>query len=249
ELKFTIHATDLDGDVLTFNTLGRPASASLTKASTYGDAVFTWTPTADDLGLHPVTFQVADDGNGNPALVQSDQRTINLVVRQDDQAPVLVPIADPTVAQQQTLTLHVQATDPDNDSLTYSSVNLPLGATFDPVAGILTWTPNRFQAGIFGGIVLSASDGDLTTTETLAIHVTATNKPPIVVPLVEQDGREGAPLQFTLAAADGNGDPLTYSAIAGRPAGARFDTLTGQFNWTPSYDQAGDYTIRFGVSD
>src|SRR5262249_42069855 len=187
ELKFTIHATDLDGDVLTFNTLGRPASASLTKASTYGDAVFTWTPTADDLGLHPVTFQVADDGNGNPALVQSDQRTINLVVRQDDQAPVLVPIADPTVAQQQTLTLHVQATDPDNDSLSYSAANLPIGATFDPVAGILTWRPNLFQSGTFDGIVLGASDGYRTTTKTLTIHVTAINQAPVLVPLVEQD--------------------------------------------------------------
>ena len=25
--------------------------------------------------------------------------------------------------------------------------------------------------------------------------------------------------------------------------------MTGQFNWTPTYDQAGDYTIRFGVTD
>ena len=43
--------------------------------------------------------------------------------------------------------------------------------------------------------------------------------------------------------------PLTYSAISGLPAGAEFNTMTGQFNWTPNYDQAGDYTIRFGVSD
>ena len=71
----------------------------------------------------------------------------------------------------------------------------------------------------------------------------------MLVPLVEQDGREGTPLQFTLVAADPDGDPLTYSAISGLPAGAAFNTMTGQFNWTPTYSQAGDYTIRFGVSD
>src|SRR5262249_6699847 len=108
-LQFTIHATDLDGDPLTFTPLGLPATATLTPSSTYGDALFSCTRPAGDLGRSTVVFQVADDGNGNPTLIRSDQRSIILVVRQDDQAPVLVPIADPTVAQQQTLTLHVQA--------------------------------------------------------------------------------------------------------------------------------------------
>src|SRR5207249_2536509 len=101
----------------------------------------TWTPTAADLGRYTVVFQVADYGNGNSALARSDQLSINLVVRQTDQAPVLVPIADQTVAQQQTLTIHVQATDPDNDSLIDSAANLPIGASFDPLTGVLTWTP------------------------------------------------------------------------------------------------------------
>jgi YD repeat-containing protein len=248
-LTFTIHATDGDQDPLTFGDLGLPLGATLTPSSTYGDAVVTWTPGAGDLGQSTVVFTVADNGNGNPADVLSDRRSIHIVVRQTDRAPVLVPVADQTIDQQQALVLQVQATDPDDDPLIFSAANLPTGASFDPVKGVLTWTPNLFQSGTFGSIVLGASDGYLTTTETLTIHVTAINQPPKLVPLVEQDGREGAPMQFTLAAADPDGDSLTYSAISGMPAHATFNTITGQFQWTPSYDQAGDYTIRFGVSD
>ncbi len=79
--------------------------------------------------------------------------------------------------------------------------------------------------------------------------MTAIDQPPKLVPLVEQDGREGTPLQFTVAAADPSGDTLTYSVISGLPAGAQFNTVTGQFQWTPNYDQAGDYTVVFGVTN
>lgn len=177
------------------------------------------------------------------------QQSINLVVRLSNRAPVLLPVGNQTVAQQQTLTVALQATDPDNDTLTYSAANLPAGAALDPVSGILTWTPNLSQSGTFNNIVLSASDGNLTASQTLTIDVTAINQAPVLVPLVEQDGREGTPLQFTLAAADGDGDPLTYGVISGLPSGAKFNTMTGQFKWTPTYSQAGDYAIQFGVSD
>ena len=249
ELQFTIQATEADQSPLTFSALGLPAGAMLTPSSTYGDAVVTWTPALSDLGQSSVVFTVADNGNGNPSDVLTDQQSINIVVRQSDRAPVLVPIADQTIAQQQTLNLHVQATDPDSDPLLYSASNLPIGATFDPVAGVLTWTPDLFQSGTYSGIVIGASDGYLTTTETLAINVTAINQAPQLVPLVEQDGREGTPLQFTVAAADPDGDTLTYNVISGLPTGAQFNTMTGQFNWTPDYDQAGDYTVVFRVSD
>ncbi len=249
ELQFTIHATDADQNPLTFSALGLPAAATLTPSSTYGDAVVTWTPISSDLGQTTVLFQVADNANGNPADVLTDKQSINLVVRLSNRAPVLLPVGDQTIAQQQTLTVALQATDPDNDPLTFSAANLPAGATLDPISGVLAWTPNLSQSGTFSNIVLSASDGNLTASQTLTIDVTAINQAPVLVPLVEQDGREGTALQFTLAAADGDGDQLTYSAISGLPSGAQFNTMTGQFKWTPTYSQAGDYAIEFGVTD
>src|SRR5205085_12646035 len=33
------------------------------------------------------------------------------------------------------------------------------------------------------------------------------------------------------------------------PRGATFNTSTGQFQWTPDFTQAGDYTVAFHLTD
>jgi hypothetical protein len=56
------------------------------------------------------------------------------------------------------------------------------------------------------------------------------------------------PFQFTISAADADGDELFYSA-SNLPEGASFDADTRTFSWTPRYDQAGAYSVHFEVSD
>jgi len=72
-LQFTVAATDADSaDILTFSATGLPSGAQFNS----GTHTFSWTPTIDDVGLHPVTFVVKD--NGSPQ--GSDQRTITISV-------------------------------------------------------------------------------------------------------------------------------------------------------------------------
>ena len=59
---------------------------------------------------------------------------------------------------------------------------------------------------------------------------------------------EGERLRFTVTADDQDGDVLVYSADP-LPPGASFDTQTGQFTWTPGFDDAGTYSVTFTVSD
>ena len=126
---------------------------------------------------------------------------------------------------------------------------MPVGANLDPISGVLTWTPNLTQAGTYSGIVLSAGDGYLSDSATIAITVTPVSQAPVFVPLPPQSGREGTPTQFTVSAADPDGDTLTYSVISGLPSGANFTDASGQFQWTPAYGQAGNYTVVFGATD
>jgi YD repeat-containing protein/VCBS repeat-containing protein len=247
-LTFTLHASDCDQDPLSFTVQGLPGQV-LSPASAYGSENVTWTPTAADIGTIPVTFQVSDNGNGNPALAASDQQTIHVVVRTSNQAPVLAPVGNQTVTEGQTLTVSLSATDPDGDSLLYFAPNLPLGATFDPRQGILRWTPQLGQAGAYPGIVLGVTDGNLSSSETITIQVNKADQVPVLAPLAPQSGREGTPLQFTLAAADPDGDPVQYQALSQLPAGARLDPTTGKFTWTPGFDQSGTYTLHFAASD
>ena len=60
--------------------------------------------------------------------------------------------------------------------------------------------------------------------------------------------REAQHLIYRLVAIDKDADTVHY-AMENAPAGARIDPITGLFSWTPSYDQAGHYKIRFLISD
>lgn len=84
---------------------------------------------------------------------------------------------------------------------------------------------------------------------TAAGTVTLTNKKPAFATSTDtKTVNENAALAFTVVATDGDGDALTYSAT-GLPTGATFNAATGAFAWTPSYTQAGVYTVVFTAND
>jgi len=62
------------------------------------------------------------------------------------------------------------ATDAEDDPITYSSDSLPSGATYDSKTGEFTWTPDYTQAGTYD-ITLTASDGNLSSSQTFTINV------------------------------------------------------------------------------
>jgi RHS repeat-associated protein len=248
-LQFTLKAEDRDQLPLAFPLpAGLPAAASITP-TTYGQAVFSWTPTAADAGTYPLVFQVLDNGNGDPTKVGSDQQAVRIVVRATDQAPVIVPISDPTVTAGQTLVVTPSASDPDGDPLTWAATALPPGTSLDPASGVLTWVTTLSQAGTYPGVTLTASDGSLSASQTFTIHATAANQAPVFLPAGPQSGREGAALRFTLGATDPDGDKLTFAALAPLPDGVQLNAQTGEVDWTPTFEQQGDYTFHLGATD
>ena len=78
--------------------------------------------------------------------------------------------------------------------------------------------------------------------------MTAVADAPILATIGNQVVAEGTALSFTLSASDPDGESLTFSA-AGLPTGATLDPVTGAFSWTPTYEQAGLYTLTFTVND
>ena len=170
-LTFTATATDADIPVqtLAYSLSGTvPAGASITSAG-----VFTWTPTeAQGPGDYTFTVVVSD---GSLTASQS----VSVRVNEVNVAPVLAPIGNKVVDEMSLLTFTATATDADIpvQTLTFSlSGTVPAGASITS-AGVFTWTPTEAQGPGDYTFNVVVSDGALTASETITVHVNEDNAP------------------------------------------------------------------------
>lgn len=153
---------------------------------------------------------------------------------------------DRFVNVEETISFPLEATDPDDDRLFFSSSGLPLGATLSP-SGLFTWRPEHSQGGNFT-IPFDVSDSEFMTSCDFEIHVTSVNQPPIMASIPNQTVREGELLSFNVSATDPDGDVVRLSS-GPLPSGALFNPASGLFSWTPGFDQMGTYRVEFEASD
>src|SRR5688572_31136188 len=92
-------------------------------------------------------------------------------------------------------TLFRSATDADSDALTYSTTQLPAGASFDATTRTFSWTPGYTAAGSYP-VTFIVSDGALSDSEPITIVVTNTNRAPELAPIGNKSIAESALLTF-----------------------------------------------------
>jgi len=249
-LTASANDSDLPANTLTFR-LGAGAPAGAALAATTG--AFTWTPTPPQGGTtHDITVEVVDDGT--PALTAS--RSFKVAVGVSNEAPVLPPIVNQTIAEGSTLTLAVTASDPNNNLLTYAlGAGAPSGMTVDPATGTIRWTPEESQGPGSYSITVEATDNGtppLKASMSFNVLVTEVNTAPVLAALTDQTIARGETATFTPAATDNDlpRQTLTFTLASGAPEGARIDPVTGAFTWTPSAIQPpGNYSITVRVTD
>ncbi|HEG43747.1 MAG TPA: hypothetical protein ENH94_06845 [Phycisphaerales bacterium] len=208
----------------------------LPTGATFVGNTFAWTPTSDQAGTYIVTFTATDGA-------ASDSETVTITVNNVNRPPVVAPIGNMTVDEEQAVSFDVTATDADGDTLTLSAADLPQGASF--ANGTFAWTPADGQAGAYT-VTFTATDGAASDSETVTITVNNVNRPPVVDPIGNKVVDEGQAVSFDVTATDADGDTLTLSA-ANLPQGASFTNAT--FAWTPADGQAGTYTVIFTATD
>ena len=198
--------------------------------------IFSWTPTYNDAGSYEATFVVQND-------LFEDFENIIITVNNVNRSPVLAAISDKSVNENDLLSFLLSATDLDGDAITYSAENLPSGALL--VRQIFNWTPNYDQAGTYQ-VKFTATDGQAQNSQMTNLIVNNVNRSPVLTAINDKLVDEGSLLSFQVNATDADSDTITYSA-ENLPSGA---TLVGQtFNWTPNYDQAGTYQVKFTAID
>jgi subtilisin family serine protease len=168
-------------------------------------------------------------------------------------APVIAAIAPQRVGEGLARSFAVNATDADGDALTYSALDLPAGATFDPGTRMFAWTPNHAQAGAYtvrfvardAAFPVAAAD-----TEHVAItvvdRVPGENTAPLFDPQSDRAAFVGEPVRFRVTARDPDETAPAY-ALTGSPAGASVDPVSGLFAWTAN--QLGTTRFTFTATD
>jgi hypothetical protein len=145
------------------------------------------------------------------------------------------------------------ATDPQGLALTFSIANAPAWATFNPSTGQLVGTPTAADAGTWGNILISVSDGTQSASlPAFSIQVqtpgSGGDTPNIsgTPPTSIVAGNEYA---FTPSASDPEGSALTF-AVTNLPAWATFNPSTGELSGAPGDAAAGNYrNIVISVSN
>jgi hypothetical protein len=203
--------------------------------------------------------EVLAEGKSDPVTVIADQ-TVNagkiILIKFKNRPPVIEPVDDAVVNEDQQFVLTIQASDPDDDELIYSATNLPNGATFS--GQTFSWKPDFDASGQYT-IVFTVTDINiepLSDFEEMTITVENINRPPEFVPIDVLPFDLGELTEITLDAQDPDiGDVLTCSAdLSDLPAGsdANFDPATCTFSWTPTLDEflvKEQHIITFTVTD
>ena len=241
--SFTPTAGDPDGDTLTFSIANQPSWATFSSRT----GQLSGTPAKTNTGTFSNIVISVSDGTLTAALPAFSIQ----VQPPPDHAPVIGGTPSTNVVAGASYSFTPTASDPDGDTLTFSVANRPSWASFSNTTGQLSGTATTGNVGIFSGIVISVSDGTLTTSlPAFAIAVSApANPPPTISGAPATSANAGTAYSFTPTASDPNGNALTFS-IQNPPSWASFNTQSGNLSGTPGSGDAGTYSnIIISVSD
>ena len=166
QVTFTASASDPDpfGPTI-YSLVGAPSGASINPTT----GAFTWTPNESQSNSTYNFFVRASDGR----LAQN--LPVTVTITEPNVAPVLAAIPAQTVSQGAELTFTASATDPDlpANTLTYSLIGAPAGASINGSTGVFTWTPAEAQGPGTFNFTVRVSDGNLTHDQPVTVTVTA----------------------------------------------------------------------------
>jgi RHS repeat-associated protein len=215
-----------------------PAGMTIDPAS----GLIQWTPTADEVAPEAVALSVTDPLGGGA--------TQNFTVVVSSTPPVLPPTitSQPTyvAAAGAAYQYQVTATDPASLALSYSLTAFPTGMTINRSSGLIQWTPDPSQAGPNPVTVVATNVGGASASQSFSIAVTV-NQPPVINSTAPTTITAGLTYRYDVQASDPDGDPLTYTLVAG-PSGMSIDAL-GRLTWPTGIADIGTQHVSIAVSD
>ncbi len=168
--RYTVGAVDPDSTALSFALSVRPAGMTIDASL----GMISWTPVAGQKGDHEVTVVVSD------GVVAVDQHwTVGVRAAGANHAPEPVQLGLVTAVVNQTTVVELQATDGDEDTLSWRLVEGPNGAKIASGA-IFTFTPTPTQVGDYD-VVVEVTDGIVPVQMSfpLKVGIPSVEQPPV----------------------------------------------------------------------
>ncbi|MBL7070810.1 MAG: S8 family serine peptidase [Candidatus Omnitrophica bacterium] len=172
-LEFTVTASDVDGDALTYYALNLHSGS----AFDVDTQAFSWTPGYTDAGVYDDVIFMATDGE------EAEGETISITVSDINVKPVIdsldmTPAA--TINEGESITIVINSSDLDGDELTYYVQNEPDGSGF--IGSDFYWRPGYDQAGEYADVEFTAYDGvEYSDPYTVTITVNNMNDAPVFI--------------------------------------------------------------------
>ena len=244
-------ATDADSDTLSYSLSGTDADRFMIDAAT-GEVRFIEAPDfeapgdADADNVYDIIVTASDGAN-------TAERTVAIMVTDENDPPIFTSDTAVSVAENQTVAYTALATDADGDDLSYSLSGTDAALfMIDATTGEVRFieAPDFEAPGDADGdnvydIVVTASDGTISTDQAVAITVTdetEVDNPPIFTSPDSASVAENQTLAYTAVAADADGGAPTYSLSGTDASLFTIDPTTGDVSFItpPDFENPGD---------
>ncbi|BDV43726.1 sulfurtransferase [Geotalea uraniireducens] len=239
--RYPVEASDPDGDLLSYALTAAPAGMTINSSG-----VVSWSPTYSDAGSYTVTAKVSD-----PAGFSATQ-SYTLIIADVNRTPSVTAPANQAGAEGATVSLAIQGSDPDGDTVSYSASGLPEGLSINATSGVISGTIgyNAAAASPYTVTITVSDPSGAKGTASFSWSVSNVNRTPSVTAPANQAGAEGATVSLAIQGSDPDGDTVSYSA-SGLPEGLSINATSGVISGTIGYNAAAasPYTVTITVSD
>jgi hypothetical protein len=176
------------------------------------DGSFIYTPNANFNGADSFIYVALDEDQG-----VSEETVVQIIVTPVNDVPVIAEIGPQSVQENATLSVQIAGSDVDGDTLVFSLVDAPEGATIDAQTGQFEWTANA-GVGTFA-ITVALSDGFVEAQTTFSIQVTEIP----VTPSIQGEAAAQEEGDYTLLLSSGGGNVTRWEIDWGDGTQANID--------------------------
>ncbi|MBK1989788.1 DUF4114 domain-containing protein [Sphaerospermopsis aphanizomenoides BCCUSP55] len=234
--SYEVRSTDPDNDTLTYSLIN--AIPGMTINANTG--LIEYKPT--QLGTQTVEIQVTDNFGGSN--IQSYQ--LQILENLPNRLPTITSTPQILIGSGNLYQYDVNATDPENTTITYGLTKKPDGMTIDTNTGLISWTTQADVNGDFQ-VTVSATDADGGTAYQNYYVKVFPNQNPVISSTPVELTQTGITYEYDVIAGDADGDSLTYT-LTEAPTGVTIDQF-GRLRWQPKTEDEGIYPITIKVDD